>query len=67
MPKRVAVLDTVRLNAYALIAEAVEGGILRGWDRAHKHTETPGAFHIRQEIAEAVLLNLTEVLVFSED
>ena len=66
MKPKVAVSATVRLDAYAVIAEAVEGGVRLGWNRAHKHMETPGEALIQEHITDAVLLHLTEVLVFDD-
>jgi len=47
-------------DAYKLAAEAVETGVAYGWQRAHKHTDTPDPEHIRSEIEAAVMHELAE-------
>lgn len=47
-------------DAWRLAAEAVEAGIAYGWQRAHKHTDTPNPETIRSEIERAVMNELAE-------
>lgn len=47
-------------DAYKLATEAVEAGIAYGWQRAHKHTDTPEPETIREEIERAVMNELAE-------
>ena len=56
----------VRVNLYHLLDRAVEEGVLRGYHRAHKHTDTPGELTIQEEIRQAIMANLCEILVFDE-
>jgi hypothetical protein len=51
-------------DAYTLAAEAVEAGIAYGWQRAHKHTDTPDPETIRSEIERAVMNELAERFTF---
>lgn len=57
---------TVQIDTYKIIARAVEEGINYGWNRAHKHVDTPNEHHIKQEIEQAVLNSLSELLIFPE-
>jgi hypothetical protein len=51
-------------DAWKLAADAVEAGIAYGWQRAHKHTDTPDPETIRAEIERAVMHELTERFQF---
>jgi len=57
----------VRIDAYAVISRAVEEGIEYGWNRAHKHTDTPSKDHILTEIDNAVMNSLSEVIQYGEN
>jgi|APGre2960657373_1045057.scaffolds.fasta_scaffold71517_1 hypothetical protein len=59
--------STVRLDSYKIINDTIEIGISRGWNRAHKHTETPSQQHILNEIHTAVMNELCEILKFDEE
>jgi len=50
----------MEVNAYKVLANAVEGGIAYGWGRAHKHYDTPSPETIRQAIEDAVLHEVCE-------
>jgi hypothetical protein len=39
---------------------AVEDGVARGWNRAHKHVDSPDESSIRQAIAECVLGEISD-------
>lgn len=55
---------TIRVDAYGMIARAVEEGVLVGWNRAHKHTDNPEPDQIQECIKDAVLSDLCEFLHF---
>jgi len=57
----------VRLNAYAVIARAVEEGALAGVRQAHKHTDTPNPEEISDAVLAAVLNSLSEVLDYDNE
>ena len=57
----------VRVNVYAVIADAIESGVRYGWGRAHKHTDSPNEETILSSIEDAVMNNLCEVLMFGAD
>lgn len=63
----VEVKGSVRIDAYAVISRAIEEGIGYGWNRAHKHTDTPSRDHILTEIENAIMNSLGEVLKYGED
>lgn len=60
----VRAVGTVPLNAYAIVSRAIEEGIATGWRRAHKHTDRPGEAAIFDEIEQAILNALSEVVVW---
>lgn len=64
---RAPVASGVRVRVFSVIDRAVEEGVARGWNRAHKHTETPGEQAIRDAIAQAVLDELCGVLAFDDE
>lgn len=63
-PTKVA-LPPVR--TYSIMSDAVERGIAYGYNRAHKHTDKPAEETIRQQIHDAVMLELTEVFDFGDE
>ena len=63
---KVKIDTTVRINAYSILDDAVEVAVRYGYQRAHKHTETPAEADIVEAIHSAVMTALTEVLIFSE-
>jgi len=65
--KKVGVGGTVRVNAYKVVSDAVEQGAIYGWYRAHKYTDKPVEDDAVEAIRQAVLNELCEVLIFSED
>jgi hypothetical protein len=57
----------LRIDAYAVVASAVEAGIARGWRRAHKHTEAPGEHGICEAMEQGVMEALCEVVRFGDE
>ena len=45
---------------YNVLQQAVETGVLRGWNRAHKHVDTPSPESVREEIEQAVMAEICE-------
>ncbi len=64
--RKLPVRATVRVNAYSVVASAVEDACRRGYYRAHKHVEDPGEVAITSAIESAVMEALCEVLDFGE-
>jgi len=58
------VAGTLKFRAYDLIARAVEDGVVYGHNRAYKYTDKPSADILRQEISQAVISSLCEILEF---
>ena len=52
----------LRLNAYALVSDAVEGGVKLGWQRAFKYTDDPSEEVFQDAVTRAVMENLDEVI-----
>jgi hypothetical protein len=46
---------------------AIKNGIDYGWNRAHKHTDTPNENSIKQEIEEAIWHEVYEWFDMGED
>lgn len=67
MARRQKTASVVRVNAYAVIARAVEEGVVYGISRAHKHTDHPSREELREAIEQAVLNDLCEVLRFDAE
>lgn len=57
----------MKIRMHAIIVRAIEEGIESGWNRAHKHTETPAVSHIREEIYTAIMDKLDEVISFTDE
>ena len=56
--------NSIRVRVYPIIADDVEASVAYGWRRAHKHTSTPTEAQVCQEITNAVLNGLCEILDF---
>lgn len=50
----------------AVLARCIETGILRGINRAHKHTETPPREVIQGEIEAAIWMEIDDYFDFDE-
>jgi hypothetical protein len=58
------ITGTVKIKIYEVVRRAVEDGVARGWQRAHKHTETPPQETIIENVIEAIMGDICEVLDF---
>jgi hypothetical protein len=56
----------MRVRAYPVLYRAIEEGVAYGWRRAHKHTDTPEAHAIEEQIVSAVLSEICEYFDFDE-
>lgn len=52
----------LRFNAYEILSRAVETGLELGWNRAHKHTESPDGELIRERQFDAIMCEVSELL-----
>ena len=60
-------LGFMQAKTYVLLERAVEEGVARGWNRAHKHTDKPDEGQLRDGIADAVMAAICEVFSFSQE
>jgi hypothetical protein len=58
--------EDMQPKSYVILERAVEEGIERGWNRAHKYVDNPDENAIRQAIGEAVMGNICEVFSFTK-
>ena len=58
---------TIKVNLYAIVSRAVEEGVSYGLQRAHKHTPAPSREVLVDQVEQAVLNALCEVLDFGPD
>lgn len=57
----------MRAKEYRLFAQCVEIGVRLGWNRAHKHTDTPTEEVILGAIINAVCNEVEEAFTFDQD
>jgi hypothetical protein len=57
----------LRINARRIVEEAIERGLELGYQRAHKHGDTPPRDVVLDQQAHAIWLELDEYLDFGED
>lgn len=65
--KKTKVKPAVQIKAYHIISQSVGNGIAYGWNRAHKHTDTPDADYIKEQIFNAIMSNLCDILSFDDE
>lgn len=53
-------------KSYVILQRAIDEGVERGWNRAHKYVDDPTEETIREAIAEAVIGNICEVFSFTK-
>lgn len=58
------VTGSIRINAYEIVARAVEIGAAIGVTRAYKYSDTPTQTAIAHSVEEEVMNALSDVLVF---
>ena len=56
----------LKVKVWNVVSEAVEHGVVLGYNRAHKHTDNPDADMIQNHIQEAVMIELSEVVDFDD-
>ena len=50
-----------------ILEMAIEAGVRRGWQRAHKHVENPAECAIIIDIEEAVMSEIYEYFTFDDE
>ena len=56
----------MKVKMYPLIERIVEQGIDAGWNRAHKHTDTPNEETIKNCIHDSIMLAFEDLFVFEQ-
>ena len=56
----------MKVKTYSVIDRAVAEGVNYGWNRAHKHTNSPSADEIKQQMMMAVMQEICEWFDFDE-
>lgn len=66
LTRRLRPTANLKIDSYKVIARAVEEGIERGCQRAHKHVDHPSKELLKREIETAVMNSLSEVLIWPD-
>lgn len=53
-----------KVKVYKLLNECVEKGIDAGWNKAHKHTDTPSEDLIKEQIENYIMNEISEYFDF---
>ena len=56
----------MKAKEYNLIVQCAENGVRTGWNRAHKHVDTPDDEAIQQSIEDAVMNEICEWFDFED-
>lgn len=67
MTTKIGIKHNISINTYAIISRAVEEGVEYGWNRAYKYTDKPSKEVIITAIEDAVMLNLSEILIYNAE
>jgi hypothetical protein len=57
----------MQVKEYTVLTDCVERGVDYGMTRAYKHTDTPTTEYIKNQIVDAVLLEISEYFTFNND
>lgn len=57
----------MRVKTYAVLQRALEEGYRLGWNRAHKHTDTPSPELIEENVLREIGNAIDEVFHFDND
>lgn len=57
----------MKVDEYKVLLMCVENGVQLGWNRAHKHSDTPESHYILNCIEEAVTHEILEYFTFDDD
>tara|TARA_R110000803_G_C11884645_1_gene310186 strand:+ start:642 stop:818 length:177 start_codon:yes stop_codon:yes gene_type:complete len=56
----------MRIKHFKLIDQIIDSGIEGGWNRAHKHTDTPNEETIKNCIHDSIMLAFEDLFVFEQ-
>ena len=56
----------MKVKERAIFADCIERGISYGWNRAHKHTDTPSELTIKNAIYDGIMLMVDECFTFDD-
>ena len=56
----------MQVKEYIVLTDCVERGVAYGMNRAYKHSDTPTPEYIKQQIVDAVLLEISEYFNFND-
>jgi hypothetical protein len=57
----------MRVKEYSVLVDCVERGVVMGWNRAYKHSDTPTSAYVHEQIADAVMLEISEYFTFDDE
>jgi hypothetical protein len=64
VPTALPVRGGMTVDAYAVLVDCVERGVVLGWNHAHKHVSDPSPDAIQQHIVDDVLSAISEYFNF---
>lgn len=64
---RQAVRGGMKVRAYDVLRRAIEEGVEYGWRRAHKHTDSPDAETIKDQVVTGILNEVCEYFDFNDE
>ena len=57
----------MKVRAYDVLRRAIEEGVEYGWRRAHKHTDSPDAETIKDQVVTGILNEVCEYFDFDDE
>lgn len=57
----------MKVKIHALLSECIERGILRGYQRSYKHTDSPNELSICENIHDAIMEDICEFFDFDDE
>jgi hypothetical protein len=57
----------MKVKEYTVLVDCIERGVKYGMNRAYKYSETPTRAYIEEQIADAVLLEISEYFTFDNE
>jgi hypothetical protein len=56
--------NKLKPNIYRILSDCIERGIDSGWNKAHKHTDKPSEYLIKEQISHYIGLEIDEYFNF---